>query len=406
MPHKFMQALFFLLSMTVCSLVRAKSPASTAAIQPAAKWSHLPTAKWPQIVLTNEATFDGHTPLYGASAFFMRMPDGEIIVGTAKHLIKKPGGVDPPIALTELDHVLTRWRVYPRTKKDQVVEAKGVAERTNGEGLHDWLLLYLKNPAATLSATPLVPRKDPVKVGEKVYLIGVPYSDRTSSQNIYKGVVTARPMAHYFTFEFRPPVHIEGFSGAPIVDARGLLVGHGVSRSVLKKQNGKEIEFGGEDSTLALELWRHRHDGPVVKPADVLHMTLPKGWEKRKSLISQLLQSGRDRALLAYFDLVAVPKADFFDSTTLMDWAAKVKANVDRSSKLMNREVTDLKEVTVGGCKTVQYDMSGKYKDFTLRYRIIMLESHGCFCKFTCWTIPIHWKQAQAKFEELVGHLK
>src|SRR3954447_17925429 len=253
-------------------LLQSAAPAAPPGTQPATDWVRLPASKWPQLVLTNEASFQGHSPLQGASAFLRRMPDGEIVVGTAKHLIKKPGGVDPPIALPDLDGVLTSWRVFPRTVKDHAIAAKGVDERTNAEVLHDWLLLRISGAPAKLPSTPLIPRSDPVRVGETVYLVGVPYSDRSSAQNVYKGVVTARPKDNYFTYEFAPPVHIAGFSGAPIVDEKGLLVGHGVSMSPeLKQKDGLEIEFGGEDASLALELWKHRNDGPTTKPADAIH---------------------------------------------------------------------------------------------------------------------------------------
>lgn len=43
----------------------------------------------------------------------MRMPDGEILVGTAKHLIKEPGGVEPPVRLADLDQVLGAMEGFP-----------------------------------------------------------------------------------------------------------------------------------------------------------------------------------------------------------------------------------------------------------------------------------------------------
>ncbi|HEY7091020.1 MAG TPA: serine protease [Tepidisphaeraceae bacterium] len=378
------------------------------ATQPtSAEWSKLPPAKWPQLVLTNDASFDGHSPLHGASSFLMRMPDGEIVVGTAKHLIKQAGGVDPPVALTDLDHVLTGWKVFPRTKEDQAIEAKGLVERRNGEATHDWLLLHLKDKTSKLPATPLVPRTDPVKVGEKVFLIGVPYSDERSAQNVYEGVVTARPKPNYFTYEFRPPVHIPGFSGAPIVDANGLLVGHGVSMSSeLKKQNGMEIEFGGEDASLALDLWKHRNDAPAINPADAVHLTLPEGWTPRQSKLPNVLQFGEFRVLTAFAELSAEAKADYSDDTDLMKWAADVKSRTAAGSNLSNRQETELKAGNIGGHKTAEYEISGDIKTTKVRYRIIMLELNGCFCKLMCWTTPNHWDEAQGKFEEVVQSVK
>src|SRR5690348_14900035 len=61
------------------------SQPSAPSTQPAA-WAKLPPARWPQVVLTNEASFDGHSSLEGASSFLVKMPDGEVLLGTAKHL--------------------------------------------------------------------------------------------------------------------------------------------------------------------------------------------------------------------------------------------------------------------------------------------------------------------------------
>src|SRR3954470_7083287 len=58
-------------------------------------WMADAPAKWPQFVLTNKATFSGHTALGGASAFLVRVPDGRVLAATAKHLIGEAGGVEP-----------------------------------------------------------------------------------------------------------------------------------------------------------------------------------------------------------------------------------------------------------------------------------------------------------------------
>ena len=246
-----------------------------------------------------------------------------------------------------------------------------------------------------------------MRVGETVYLVGVPYSDRSSAQKVYKGVVTARPKDNYFTYEFAPPVHIAGFSGAPIVDEKGLLVGHGVSMSPeLKQKDDLEVEFGGEDASLALELWKHRNDGPTTKPADAIHLTLPEGWAPKMSKSAKVLQFAEYPPLIAYFELVAEPKADFSDETDLMRWASLVKANAAKSSTLTDRAETELKAGSIGGRKTVEYEIAGEIKGVQLRYRIVMLEANGCFCKVSCWTTPRHWNDAQSKFEEIVRRLR
>ncbi len=240
-------------------------------VQPAEAWASLPPNRWPQLVLTNRATFRGHSDLTGASAFLVRMPrGGPVLVGTAKHLIGPAGGVEPPVGLAAFNADLLGWDVYPRTRETQAIAAGRLAMTINRERGHDWLLLSLADGPAALPSVPLTPRYAPAAVGERVFLVGVPYDDPAAAQHVYAGTVTARPLRGYFTYTFTPPVHIAGFSGAPIVDAHGLLLGHGVSRGLLKQVGDKEVEFGGEDVGIAVWLWDHRYDvvlPPTSRPA-------------------------------------------------------------------------------------------------------------------------------------------
>ena len=66
--------------------------------------------------------------------------------------------------------------MFPRTVPQAFVDIDGLGlsglDRRGG----DWLILKLKHPAAALPAQPLQIRKDPVKIGEKVYLVGCPFA--------------------------------------------------------------------------------------------------------------------------------------------------------------------------------------------------------------------------------------
>jgi hypothetical protein len=388
------------------SVVQGENVGSTS--QPAAEaWASRPPAQWPQLVLTNKASFGGHTPLEGASAFLMRMADGQVLLGTAKHLIGNAGGVNPPIPLPDLDHALKQWKVFPRTRENEAIEVGGLAITPNGAAGHDWLLLQLRDPKAKLPAMPLVPRLRPAGVGEIVYLVGVPYSDQRSAQKVYTGIVTGRPRKNYFTYEFTPPVHISGFSGAPIVDSHGLLLGHGVSMgTTLKQKDGMEVEFGGEDAALAVKLWEHRSDPPPVNPAEVIHVNLPPGWIRKASKSPKVLAFGENPSMLAFFEVIAEPRAQFDSDVDLMAWARLVKGNTTRISVLTDRHETDLKPGRIGGQPTVEYEISGRIRNIALRYRMIMLEQKGCFVKVACWTTPAHWDEAQPEFEKVVDNLR
>jgi hypothetical protein len=233
---------------------RNSGRATGAATRAAAKepWVEAAPAQWPQIVLTNHATFRGHSALRGASSFLVRTADGRVLGATAKHLIGDAGGVEPPVRLTDLDRDLESWAVFPRTAGESAIELGRLAIDAGNERAHDWLLMSVKT-AQELPARPLRMRETPVREGETVYLIGVPYSEPESAQNVYAGVVAERKRDR-FRYTLNPPVDLRGFSGAPIVDADGRVVG--VMTIWFKRQivDEKDTEGGGEDSTTALGL--------------------------------------------------------------------------------------------------------------------------------------------------------
>lgn len=233
---------------------KAASAQPETSVPPAADWAKKPPRDWPQIVLTNDATFKGHTGLNGASAFLIETPRGRVQMATAKHLIGRAGGVEPVIALNKLDSVLLSWKLFPRTEPGKAIEAEKVGAVGLDRENADWLVLELKKSAKPLPATPLKLRSTPVQVGEKVFLIGCPYSERACKQNVYAGKVTKREFGTRFRFTLNPAVELAGFSGAPIVDAQGQAVGVATVWFDRVLVDGKDTICGGEDAAWVADL--------------------------------------------------------------------------------------------------------------------------------------------------------
>jgi hypothetical protein len=250
---------------TGCSKPLAPAPAPatsssatvTVPASPGEPWARKPPAAWPQLALTNEAEFEGHSGLSGASSFLVTTGRGRILAATARHLIGKNGGVDPEVQGSELDRALRGWRMFPRTSPNEFVEVGGVgATGLDGPRAEwpprDWLLLSIKPSAAKLPAVPLRLREAPVQVGEAVFLVGCPYVETGCRQNVYAGTVKERRHGDRFRYDLIPPVDIRGFSGAPILDESGLVVGVMTVWFDAKKVAGKYLEAGGEDAAAVL----------------------------------------------------------------------------------------------------------------------------------------------------------
>jgi hypothetical protein len=236
------------------------SVVSVATIAPVVKaepWATLPTDQWPQLVLTNRASFNGHTPLKGASAFLVEHETAGVIAVTAAHLLGENGGVEPALAPATLDSALAQWRLYPRTLPESFAEVAGLASvQATGREYFDWLALRLKPSALPLPSHPLHLRAKRVHVGETVHLIGVSYAEPLVRQKVYTGKVIERHSGDRFRFSLSPAVNIMGFSGAPILDENGQVVGV-LSIMVNPTMQGEEmIDAGGEDAASLLEVLR------------------------------------------------------------------------------------------------------------------------------------------------------
>ena len=238
------------LSLTVLPQLASCSPQEVEKITPE-PWAAKAPAEWPQIVLTNDTSFKGHTSLRGASAFLVQTQGGEILAATARHLLGENGGVEPQVTLQDLDHALQSWILFPRTLPDRRATVAGLASPNGGGRNNDWLLLHLAS-TKDLPASPLRLRATPVAVGETIHLIGVSYAEPEVAQKVYSGKVTQRAFGDRFRYDVNPPVDIRGFSGAPIVDDAGWVVGV-MSVWFHPRMNGTlYLEAGGEDARSAL----------------------------------------------------------------------------------------------------------------------------------------------------------
>lgn len=256
---RFLVCLLAGLQIAGCERPKRSVPAHDNPPPPAAEpWVTKPPTEWPQLVLTNSAQFRGHTALNGASSFLVQLPDHRIVAATALHLLGRNGGVEPTLEPERLKDVLSSWRMFPRTKPEKEITLSGPVYPLPQRQNLDWLLLLLSENSQNLPSTPLRLRREPVSVGEDVFLVGVPYSEPQRAQNVYRGRVTGRGdkgtfHRNRFRFTIDPPVDIRGFSGAPILDSRGLAVGLMTVWFDPKEQGGKSLEAGGEDSASVLD---------------------------------------------------------------------------------------------------------------------------------------------------------
>ncbi|MDD1721848.1 MAG: DUF4339 domain-containing protein, partial [Euryarchaeota archaeon] len=93
---------------------------------PAESWVKQAVDSWPQLVLTHDAKFRGHSGLEGATAFLVNLPNGDTAAATARHLLGAAGGVSPALKATDIDSSLADWRLYPRGEPELEVAVSGL----------------------------------------------------------------------------------------------------------------------------------------------------------------------------------------------------------------------------------------------------------------------------------------
>ena len=176
-----------------------------------------------QILLTNEATFTNDRILMGASAFLIRYQDSVYAV-TAKHLIGPDGGVEPAVALNSLSKELLSWSMYPRVPVHPATDTVSVSAAQLNYSASNSDALLLRTVGFHTGILPLEPDFKNPTVGDTLFLVGCPYDEADCTQNLYK-VVFREVVDGLLVSEIFSTVELSGFSGAPVVNRNGGVVG-------------------------------------------------------------------------------------------------------------------------------------------------------------------------------------
>jgi hypothetical protein len=245
----------------------AKAKAKTEEVLIAAKWAGEPTSKWPSIALVQRATFKTRTEMRAGVASLVELPNGEQVMLTAAHLLGTDGDVNPPLIedgiraedLRLIDEELVDWSLsHPQWPSDAVMRVAGVF------GPHDKYrsdcdqLLFRLNPGSVhLEIAALRFRTTPAFLTERVFVIGVTNSPAGFRQAVLPGKVLAN--FGVFVCRLDTPQRLQGFSGAPVVDERGLLLGI-VAGSALgaSMSDGREEGFTAHSVKELLPVLAHR----------------------------------------------------------------------------------------------------------------------------------------------------
>lgn len=198
---------------TMMKAVSLDAPAT----QPAAPaWAAQDPAKWPAILMLNDGALAGNRGI-GGSGFLLKLPNGAIVAATAAHVV---GDIKPQ----QLDKSIISWSMTPLTGQRRGVAVRKLAMNLDPAKPLDCLVLSV-TPMSRWPAEVLTPRTIPADVGDTVYVVGFTRNDPLA-QKVYKAKVTARDDdGSQFYYVIDGDVNTMGFSGAPVLDGQGNVVG-------------------------------------------------------------------------------------------------------------------------------------------------------------------------------------
>ncbi|MGE5609665.1 MAG: trypsin-like peptidase domain-containing protein [Bacillota bacterium] len=281
--------------------------AGSISITPVAKtsrpaWVTQEPAQWPQILLSHEARLKPNLTFGGASGFLMKLPNGAVVAATAKHIVGEQ------ISLDQLNDSIVSWAMYPRGMPQKKVSLRKHAMKADTPVSLDCLVMAV-NPMQTWPVEVLTARRTPAGAGETVFLVAVPY-DEKKPQNVYKGVVR-RPMeGRCFAYTFDTTVDSRGFSGAPVIDVDGNVVGIHLGKysyeSGPDRVLGRAIDIGAAVEA-ADAPGPISETAPMTRPEEGTKVQSERGGGDAAAKASSALEMAKNYLALKKYDL-ARPK--------------------------------------------------------------------------------------------------
>jgi hypothetical protein len=218
-------------------------------------WISKPAAQWPQIHLKNEVKLTGNRSMNGASASLIKLDDGRLLAVTARHLIGPDGGIDPAIPLAQLDSSIQSWILSTYAAAQPQIRLGKLATKLEDEGLHD-CLIFNAAEIGKLPGLALRPRTEPLKEGDKLYLLGCPYDQTPYRQNAYGGSVIGINEGGKndgtIDFKLEAQVVTRGFSGAPVIDENGHFAGIFLGHLTQQSGTGYDVRMMSAQTVLSL----------------------------------------------------------------------------------------------------------------------------------------------------------
>lgn len=204
------------------------APEETSTLMPE-PWAAAPPSEWPRITLTNLVNLQRRESLAGGSAVLLTGESGALYGVTASHLLGELDTSRRDIAPTKLKVFLKDWTLHLADNPQAAIAFRDVNEEVFTKRFQGIDLLILTKPDALtpLPATALRAERIRARAGEDAFIVGVSSDDPQQRQQVFPCKVksSGRAATDGLSVSISATFNPDGFSGAPIVNARGHLIG-------------------------------------------------------------------------------------------------------------------------------------------------------------------------------------
>lgn len=169
----------------------------------------------------------------GVGNGFLVRHGGETYAVTAKHVMVI--AKTPKMQFVDFAGELAEWRMSPKEDSTKAVVMGKLLNpnqrdsltwdylNNNWDSYNDWLVFTIKEN--NLEYKPLEIRSKPLVIGEKLFIVGWSYGDKTGPQRVYEYTYKTTDGDYYEIVQVKGPESLAGLSGSPVVDAAGQVVG-------------------------------------------------------------------------------------------------------------------------------------------------------------------------------------
>jgi hypothetical protein len=195
-------------------------------------WMAKDPSQWPRILLSNELIEPNGGVGDSGSSSLARLPNGDVVLCTARHLLGDAKLVDFP-------KLFKSWTAYAASPTDGVRMTRAAMD-LNQPASFDALVLCSASQDESWPGKVLPIRQEPLEIGDTVYLVAVPFDHPRDHQDVFKGIVVSNLDNNQLQYTVDGDFNTMGCSGAPVLDEFGQLaainVGHLLTQAIPGKK--------------------------------------------------------------------------------------------------------------------------------------------------------------------------